>query len=301
MNQRQLSYFVEVYKRKSIKKSADYLMISSQGLSKVIKSLEDELKVKLFLRTKYTYEPTRDADKLLPHALTIIDEYSKIESPERLFNRKVIIYAIDGTLDYFTLDFMNSFYRDNPGICLKVIEASNQEAINHIKNRDGDFAILQHECDLTDFHNVFLFECPFCFVINKNNPLSKLESISIEKDARLLDRQCIAGRGFEYILYDQLIKKLSNLGSHPNTILESNNEKLLLSLADNNRAIACVSKQVAIKNKNEYTKICNIAEKDVNDHIYLSYKTNTELSLEAHTFMKYLINWISKNQVQNEI
>lgn len=296
MNQRQLEYFLEVYKHKSLKKAAEYLMISPQGLSKIIKTLEDEVHLKLFQRTKYSYEPTKDAELLYPHATTIIEEYKKIENHNGMFRRKVNIYTIDGIFDYFVLDFMKDFYKEHEGIAMKILETSNQEAIQHVRNRDGELAILQNKCDLSDFKNIFLFECPFCFVINKKNPLSKLKQISLIHDASKLDGVAIAGRGFEYVLYDRLIKILAHFDSHPISVMESNNEQLLLSLAEENIAIACVSKKIAEKNSSPNTCICEIVEQDVYDRIYLAYKSNSPLSPEAREFKDYLIKW-TKNKL----
>ena len=42
MNHRQLGYFLEVYKLKSITLAAEKLMISTQGISKTIVGLEKE-------------------------------------------------------------------------------------------------------------------------------------------------------------------------------------------------------------------------------------------------------------------
>lgn len=43
MNQKQLQYFVTVYQTQNIKTAADTLYVSRQGVSKVIRLLEEEL------------------------------------------------------------------------------------------------------------------------------------------------------------------------------------------------------------------------------------------------------------------
>lgn len=52
MSPRQLEYFLEVYNQRSIKKAAEKLIISSQAVSKIIKEIEEELQVELFIRGK---------------------------------------------------------------------------------------------------------------------------------------------------------------------------------------------------------------------------------------------------------
>ena len=47
MNQKQLSYFLEVYRCRNIQAAADKLYLTHQGLSRVIRSLEEELGLSL--------------------------------------------------------------------------------------------------------------------------------------------------------------------------------------------------------------------------------------------------------------
>ena len=67
MNQKQLQYFVTVYQTKNIQTAADRLFVSRQGVSKVIRLLEEELGQKLFIRSVRGVIPTDYATILLPH------------------------------------------------------------------------------------------------------------------------------------------------------------------------------------------------------------------------------------------
>lgn len=51
MNQKQLQYFIEVYHSRNIQAAADKLYVSRQGVSKMIRSIEEELGQPLFSRT----------------------------------------------------------------------------------------------------------------------------------------------------------------------------------------------------------------------------------------------------------
>ena len=60
----QLRYFLEVYSFKSIKKAAEKIHVSTQGLSKTIIQLENELENELFERKGSALIPTTYADEL---------------------------------------------------------------------------------------------------------------------------------------------------------------------------------------------------------------------------------------------
>ena len=65
MDYRHLKYFMEVAEQKSFSKAARNLHISQSAISRMIKSLEDELGVVLFIRNHYFNH------KVLPPALEL--------------------------------------------------------------------------------------------------------------------------------------------------------------------------------------------------------------------------------------
>ena len=64
MNRKQLEYFIEAYRCRNIQMAANHLYITHQGLSRVIRSLEEELGETLFLRSNRGLEPTDYATAL---------------------------------------------------------------------------------------------------------------------------------------------------------------------------------------------------------------------------------------------
>ena len=65
MNQKQMEYFLEVYRQGNIQSAADKLYVSRQGVSKMLKSLEEELGQLLFIRNPHGLVPTDYANALL--------------------------------------------------------------------------------------------------------------------------------------------------------------------------------------------------------------------------------------------
>ena len=63
MNKKQLEYFMETYHYRNIQAAADNLYISHQGLSRVIRSLEDELGQEMCIRDSQYSTIPRDAKR----------------------------------------------------------------------------------------------------------------------------------------------------------------------------------------------------------------------------------------------
>ena len=75
LNQKQLSYFIEVYQTCNIQTAADKLYVTRQGVSKVIRALENELRQTLFERSTHGLKPTDFAKAMFPHAKSLLDEW----------------------------------------------------------------------------------------------------------------------------------------------------------------------------------------------------------------------------------
>ena len=68
-------YFSRVYELKSIRKAADVIGMSSGSLSKSIKSLENELDLKLFIPDGRNIIPTDDVHRIYEKSQSLIHAY----------------------------------------------------------------------------------------------------------------------------------------------------------------------------------------------------------------------------------
>lgn len=73
-----LKYFIEVAKSSSITKAAETLFLNQTTLSATIRSLEEELNVVLFKRTKKGVSLTSEGEKILPLAQEVIEQYTNM-------------------------------------------------------------------------------------------------------------------------------------------------------------------------------------------------------------------------------
>lgn len=291
MNRRQLSYFIEVYNQKSYKKTAEYFIVSPQGVNKAIKILEEELNCKLFIQTVNGLMPTREADDLYPHAVAIKKEFDKIEQKRTDTRNKVVIYCIDSVMDVYFSDFLLEFYAKYPDITLKICETTNALAINQLYKNECDFAILQEEFKNDWIQNEVLFEAPFLLGVHKDNPLAKYNVIEDYDFSNLR----LAGRGFDYVVYERTMNYLEKRNIKTVTTLETNNNRLLIDFVANNFGASFFSERFASQIKNENIKFIKIKNNIVNDRISISY--SKKLTSKAKIFLKELKYWVFKNNL----
>ncbi len=78
MNERYVEYFIDVSESLSITESAERLYLTPQGLSKAIRSLEEELGVALLIRSGKRLALTDAAKEMIPHFYKLIDITNEI-------------------------------------------------------------------------------------------------------------------------------------------------------------------------------------------------------------------------------
>lgn len=289
MNNRQLEYFIEVYKYKSFKKAAEYFMVSPQGINKMIKALEQELGEKLFIHKKNSIEATPAADELYPHATTIIEEFRSIENGTKKERKKITIYTIDSVSDYYLGDFLVEYLKKHQNITLKIMQCSNQEAIDHLKRHECDFAILQEPFSNDEIKNDYLFTAPFVLIMNRAH-VSDSEQGAIDK---VFEKNPIGGRGFEYVLFERKMKNLHARDIYPITLLESNDEKLLIRMVEADLLVAAVNEAVGKRYESDKIKVVPMHDEASDDKISISY--NKQLTKESKEFLVKLLDWVRIN------
>lgn len=150
MNQRQLSYFLEVYSQNSITLAAKNLFISPQGLSKTIYSLEEELGVQLFIHKHNQILPTANAARLAIHAKNILDEYNVIT--DRLFHEQhniktISIYCSYDVPQLIPASFFHNFYQEFPEIHLNIKEYPDNYILKKVENNAVELALMPYVQD----------------------------------------------------------------------------------------------------------------------------------------------------------
>lgn len=295
MSPRQLEYFLEVYNQRSIKKVAEKLIISPQAVSKTIKEIEDELKIKLFVRGKKKLEPTNEAEYLKNHAIRILEEFNKINNIQSFSNREakiLTIYSIDGFLQYVTVKFIKDFQDAFPEILLNIIETTEKDIIEKLEKRQIDIAIITTPLNTNTFSYSYLYSNKNCLVINKANPLSKKKTISQDD----LNHQPIAGKGSNYSCYSSSISKLFQRNINPKIMLETTNDSLIIQMAEHNIAIGITLDYIAFASTSDNIVIKPFKEDGQKRNVFWIENNYAILTKEEQIFRNFLTEWIERHR-----
>ena len=287
---------MKVYHCRNIKAEADKLYISHQGLSRVIRSMEQELGQALFIRSNRGIEPTDFAITLLPHIQALLDGYERISGVRTLAGQKrsvVTVYALDHVLGYLGADFLCQFNRSYPDITLSVVDTTDRHALDMLASGKADFALTCHPANSDCFQEDRLFYSRFCFRIHRDDPLAEKSFLKIE-DFR--DRRII-GKGREYDCFRKNIDKLVLAERIDIALpLETSDEALIMELAERNFAIAVTYDFSAKKYCGDNCVIRYLEDESYGEHICLVQRKNSLPTMAGRSFRTFLLDWMGKIQ-----
>lgn len=184
MTEQQLLYFTAIVSTGSYSEAALELDISQSAVSKQILSLEDELGVKLFDRSKRKASLTSAGERLYPEAMAILEKMKQLKKnaeklqPDYKEHITILTIPIIGQFHFYTPVY--HFENQNPDYIAELVELEEPSLFRRILKNDYNLAIAYYdESYLTrQTHFVPLIEDEIVLAVHKNHPLADYDRIS---------------------------------------------------------------------------------------------------------------------------
>lgn len=165
--------FYQVAKYSSFSKAAEKLYITQPSISYAMKTLEDNLGIKLFYRNSNGVKLTSDGKELFNY---VEKSYNLLLSGERnlkeskdFVHGKIAVGVQSHIGEFFLFPFVEKFHHDYPNIEINIISRNTEEMIGFLENNSIDFMI-----DTSPIKSVYnnlniipLLELENCFISKK--------------------------------------------------------------------------------------------------------------------------------------
>lgn len=142
----QLIYITEIAKTGSIANTAERLFVSSPGISLAISSLEEELGVKIFERSRTGLEPTELGKKLIAHAQEILNHIEEFKNEAKCdsseFEGQLSISTVPGICRTLIPKTLAAITTKFPKVHLHVKEAHLMQVRKDVLNGDVDIGVI---------------------------------------------------------------------------------------------------------------------------------------------------------------
>lgn len=218
MNIKELISFLKVCEMKSISKASEDLFISPQGLSKIIKNLEKELGVSLFVRSPIGISLKKHGEVLERNAKSIIKDLEKlkgeIDNATKCDKEKINLVSSYGVIRLLTPECILEFNRTYPNILLEYEEHPDIYIDEYVKNNKADIGFAIEPVDEVDFNKVAIKTFELKLLVHRNNSLSKKKVITYND----LDNVDMVIESKVFKVYHILKKHFEEAGVKPNNI-----------------------------------------------------------------------------------
>lgn len=238
MNMYQLNCFITVCRYMSFTKAASQLVITQQGISKIISHMEEELQVPLFHRHNSTLELTEYGALLLNSGIKILREYNSVTEQLAAIRAKnsasLTVYIPTGMMHVFPVDMFSAFRELHRHVFVVLQQAADTECENALVTGKADVAFCALPLDKEVFTVHVKKTYPVYFLVSKKNPLSKNKSITANqlKNERFItiDADNKSGGGF--------VDRCRKAGFAPNVYMRASDTQLIYKLCRENEGMS---------------------------------------------------------------
>lgn len=197
--------------------AASKLFLSPQGLSKIIKSLEDECGTALFIRSKEGFVPTESGKLFYEKSKTVTRDLNDMFSAIQALNDKEQRFKVGfaaGTLRAIDIAEVNRFMESNPQVLASWSEYENKQILNRILNDEISFGFLVGKPNDSNLVAKLVKSVGLVVYVYKGHRFWDADQIEISD----LNQELIISMNEKYRVYHDVINACHLNGFMPNII-----------------------------------------------------------------------------------
>ncbi|RHW41547.1 LysR family transcriptional regulator [Neobacillus notoginsengisoli] len=291
MDIKQLRYFLAIAEEKNITAAAARLHMSQPPLSIQLKQLEDELGVKLFVRTGKSMELTDKGGVLYKRALDLVNSVEEIKNEiketEEGIKGELALGMNTSSLSGFS-DIIHSFHKKYPLVSLKIIQNDSVYLTQMVKARAIEIAFVRLPLEHRGLTYQPLLNEPFSFVSNR-----KTHTISLEEISQVpLIIPSTEGLG----IYSTILEAFSRQNLRLNHIAECSDMNLLMKLVKEGMGATIVPKSVFDVYGDKHLYSTPINDADMTSSLGVIWLENHYVSTPAKNFIGLLTEFYGRSQ-----
>lgn len=238
MNIKDLEVFRTVAEEKNLTKASKLLYMTPQGISKVIKNIENECNCELFIRTGSGMELSECGKHFEKYAVVMEQQYQDMRQELLYIKQKeggvVDLLSAYGILRLLTPDCIVEFKRKYPEVEFYYRECPDKQIERWFQAREGNVAFSLADCDENLYDIMEIESLPIKLLVNEKHPLSQKKTVAIED----IKGEPLYIESREFKIYDNIVNKCHEAGFEPNIIFETSGFSLCHKMVKENKGIS---------------------------------------------------------------
>ena len=288
MDIQHLKYFVEVAKQKNFTKASQILLVSQPSISKMIKSLEDELKVTLLDRSERKIELTDAGVIVYEQALKILqsveDVYASVNELVQVKKGTVKLGLMPTTGVLLFPNVLAGFKKEYPQIDIQMVEYNAKQLKLKVEQGDIDLGITVKPVNSELFETIPLLSEELVVLVDSEHWLVKRESVRLSD----LKNESFILLTEDYALHDVVTQACMQSGFEPTVAYKSSLWDLIGEMVATKLGISLIPRSMVSRFNNKNVHAISISNPLIEWELVLIYKKNKYLSYAARTFIEYI-------------
>ena len=288
MDIKQIKTFIVVSNELNFTKAAEELFMTQSSVSKIIKSLEDELNSILFHRSP-KIELTDVGKEFLKKAIEVVSIVDNIPEEIAQYHKNptgsinIGIPPIMGASFFPRL--IGDFKKKFPKINIRLVEEGSKSIVEMLMDTSLDVGVVcSYPEENKGFEIMEFVKSPLMVVINRSNPLANLVEISFE-DLRNQDFVLFQE---DFSLYDQIVAGCLKFGFYPRIICNSSQRDFLLEMVRADLGITLLPQIITDNLKDEEFKIVPLVDPKIILNLLMIWNNNRYKSTATREWIKYV-------------
>jgi DNA-binding transcriptional LysR family regulator len=217
MEIQQLREFAAIAETGSFSKAARRLRIAQPPLSRHIRQLEDELGIKLFVRTAIGVQLTREGAMLLQQARTVLEDASALvdlATRARAGRASTLRVAMAPGLCEVVNRIRIHLVKTVPQLSIEGTDMSSAQQYAAIRRRLVDVGLLRHLSEDAEIETEPLFGERFVVLVSETHPLAKKRTLKLKQLAG--EPLLLQDRDWAALAHDKFLSMYAAAGVTPN-------------------------------------------------------------------------------------
>ena len=288
MDIQHLKYFVEVAKQKNFTKASRILLVSQPSISKMIKSLEEELKITLLDRSERKIELTDAGVIVYEQALKILqsveDVYASVNELVQVKKGTVKLGLMPTTGVLLFPNVLAGFKKEYPQIDIQMLEYNAKQLKLKVEQGDIDLGITVLPVNSQLFETIPLLSEELVVLVDSEHWLVKRESVRLSD----LKNESFILLTEDYALHDVVKQACMQSGFEPTVAYKSSLWDLIGEMVATKLGVSLIPRSMVSRFNNRNVHAISISYPLIEWELVLIYKKNKYLSFAARTFIEYI-------------
>ncbi|MEG2354108.1 MAG: LysR family transcriptional regulator [Clostridium sp.] len=300
MNLKDITYFVEVVKRKNFTKAANDLHISQPALSKAIKILEHETKTQLIDRNTKKFKLTDEGEILFENAKTALEiintEMYKLED-SLLSCKKTLTIGLPPVVGsvYFP-SIIAEFREEYPDIDLKILEEGSNDIMRKVEDGTIEVGAIILPINSENLIPINITDGDVMLVVSKKHKLANRKTINVDE----LKNENFITFNENFMMYNKTINACIESGFEPNIIMKTSQWDFIIEMVGLNQGITIMPKPIVERFKTNDIKLIHIKKPEIHWDIGFIVKKDKYMSKTLKLFVEYATNHIRKEHEKHK-